>query len=581
MRMKTGFRRAVCALLMAILLAAPVASPAETAEATPSPEAANAAQTRSDDGVIRVLLSSLGTPQTVNLTLDGVYSVENDAGFRFAEGTDLTLTAVDDCVYMVLGGLTLALGNEVTFTRHASEDGALGGIVIAQAGSNRYAGDLTLWAAGGGLTMRLATPIEEYLLGVVAYEMNDNFPMEALKAQAVAARTYAMYKKQSSASRNYDLVDTPKDQVYKGVNAEYANVAQAVADTAGVVGFYRDRAAVCYFTASNGGQTALATDIWGGSGDYGYLAIVDDPYDLENPRSLVNSCDVYADFARNEGGLKQMLNDRLSAALPSETAVSVTGPWIDRITAVEARNPRFANTRQYGTLTFTVQAYAQKKLRLELPTEPCPDWLLELIPAEAAKQYVSWPTTVNLGTADIDLDAYDDVKDGLKLGLNGGDYEMLSVAQTEDGWRVEMRRFGHGVGMSQRGAQWMASEYGKTYMEILQFYYPGMRFEPVSWTYAPVNLDDAAVKLIRSRGISGAGASLPELQSGERYARVKLSSAASSLNLRAAPNTDSEILATMINRSRLIVSEQRSDGWSRVRTAVAEGYVRTEYLEME
>ena len=62
---------------------------------------------------------------------------------------------------------------------------------------------------------------------------------------------------------------------------------------------------------------------------------------------------------------------------------------------------------------------------------------------------------------------------------------------------------------------------------------------------------------------------------------MKLSSAASSLNLRAAPNTDSEILATMINRSRLIVSEQRADGWSRVRTAVAEGYVRTEYLEME
>ena len=572
MRMKTGFRRAVCALLMAIMLATPVSSLAE---------AANATQARSDDGVIRVMLSSLGTPETVNLTLDGVYSVENDAGFRFAEGTDLTLTAVDDCVYMVLGGLTLALGNEVTFTRHASADGALGGIVIAQAGSNRYAGDLTLWAAGGGLTMRLSTPIEEYLLGVVAYEMNDNFPMEALKAQAVAARTYAMYKKQSSASRNYDLVDTPKDQVYKGVNAEYANVAQAVADTAGVVGFYRDRAAVCYFTASNGGQTALATDIWGGSGDYGYLAIVDDPYDLENPRSLVNSCDVYADFARNESGLKQMLNDRLASALPAETAVSVTGPWIDRITAVEARNPRFANTRQYKTLTFTVQAYAQKKLRLELPAEPCPDWLLALIPADAAKQYVSWPTTVNLGTADIDLDAYDDVKDGLKLGLNGGDYEMMSVAQTEDGWRVEMRRFGHGVGMSQRGAQWMASEYGKTYMEILQFYYPGMSFEPVSWTYAPVNLDDAAVKLIRSRGITGAGASLPELQAGEKYARVKLSSAASSLNLRAAPNTDSEILATMINRSRLIVSEQRADGWSRVRTAVAEGYVRTEYLEME
>ncbi|MDO4356742.1 MAG: SpoIID/LytB domain-containing protein [Clostridia bacterium] len=579
--MKTVFRRAICAILLGIWLTAPLASLAETTE-TGMPAAETAApEARSDDGVIRVLLSSLGTPQTVNLTLLGTYSVENDAGFRFDDGTDLTLTAVDDCIYMVLGGLTLALGNEVTFTRHASEDGAAGGIVIAQAGSNRYAGDLTLWASGGGLTLRLSTPIEEYLLGVVAYEMNDNFPIEALKAQAVAARTYAMYKKQSSTSRNYDLVDTPKDQVYKGVNDEYVHVEQAVADTQGVVGFYNGKPAVCYFTASNGGQTALATDIWGGSGDYGYLAIADDPYDLENPRSLVNSCDVYADYASNGSSLRQMLDSRLSAALSAKGIVSVTNPRIARIAALEATQPRFAGTRQYEVLAFSVEVCADRKLRLLVPAERCPDWVYELIPEEAAQQYVSWPVTVHLGTVEIDLDTYSDVKDGLSLGLNGGDYEMLSVAQTDAGWRVEMRRFGHGVGMSQRGAQWMASEYGKTYMEILQFYYPGMSFETVQWTYSPAALDETVVKLLRSRGISGSGAQLPELQEGEKYARVSLSSAGSSLNLRAQPSTEAEILAALINRSRLIVVEQRADGWSHVRTAVAEGYVRTEYLTIE
>ena len=181
----------------------------------------------------------------------------------------------------------------------------------------------------------------------------------------------------------------------------------------------------------------------------------------------------------------------------------------------------------------------------------------------------------------IVLDVYADLKDGLKLGLNGGNYEMLSVESMEGGWRVCMRRFGHGVGMSQRGAQWMASQYGKDHREILEFYYPGMSFETVQWTHEPVKLDETVAKLLRARGISGTANALPELGSGEKYARVKLSDAGSQLNMRAEPNTGAEIVSVLMNRSRLIVCENRSDGWSRVRTAVAEGYVKSDYLEID
>ena len=60
-----------------------------------------------------------------------------------------------------------------------------------------------------------------------------------------------------------------------------------------------------------------------------------------------------------------------------------------------------------------------------------------------------------LETVTVDLSVYDQIKDGLSLGLNGGDYELVSVTQEEDGrFTISMRRFGHGVGMSQRGAQW-------------------------------------------------------------------------------------------------------------------------------
>ena len=85
-------------------------------------------------------------------------------------------------------------------------------------------------------------------------------------------------------------------------------------------------------------------------------------------------------------------------------------------------------------------------------------------------------------TVTVDLSVYDQIKDGLSLGLNGGDYELVSVTQEEDGrFTISMRRFGHGVGMSQRGAQWMAGEYGMDYIEILNFYYPGMTLETIDW----------------------------------------------------------------------------------------------------
>ena len=178
----------------------------------------------------------------------------------------------------------------------------------------------------------------------------------------------------------------------------------------------------------------------------------------------------------------------------------------------------------------------------------------------------------------IELDGYSDIKKTLSLGLNSSDYEMLSVETADAGWRVCMRRFGHGVGMSQRGAQQMASQHGMGYRDILNFYYPGMDFETVRWTHKPVYLEDAAVTLLRSRGISGTADGLGELQEGEKRARVQLSSASSSLNLRAEPNTQAEILAVLINGSRLVVTEEGADGWCRVRTALAEGYVKAEYL---
>ena len=141
-----------------------------------------------------------------------------------------------------VGGLTIDMGPSLTLTRQAVSDGGENGIYIHESEKDAlFEGDLSVSVQDGGLRCILTIHIEDYLKGVVAYEMSDSFPLEALKAQAVAARTYAMGRKWVSATRDYDVVDTTQDQVYKGLDADYTNVIAAVEATRGVVGTYNRR----------------------------------------------------------------------------------------------------------------------------------------------------------------------------------------------------------------------------------------------------------------------------------------------------------------------------------------------------
>ncbi len=188
------------------------------------------------------------------------------------------------------------------------------------------------------------------------------------------------------------------------------------------------------------------------------------------------------------------------------------------------------------------------------------------------------------GTVTVTLDVYDDIKDGLSLGLNGGDYELIYVTQDDDTFTLTMRRFGHGIGMSQRGAQWMASEYDMTYDEILAFYYPGMTFAAIEWDAPAIEaldvVTDGAARPDPTP--SPTPAPLPEAEDGEVVAVVTLSDTSSTLNLRAQPSTSAMVVCALANGQEVLVSgEADDDGWVYVRTAEAEGYVKYEYLTFE
>ena len=302
-----------------------------------------------DDGLLAVWLKSLGAPQTLHLTVEGVYTLEDSAGFRFERGAQVALTAASGDIWLKTDALSLNLGPALTLTRHAAPEGAPNGLYIAESEKrNLYPGDLSLTVVGDGLRAVLTLPVEEYLPGVVAYEMSDSFPLEALKAQAVAARTYALGRKRAAGRRDYDLVDTTADQVYKGTDPEYENVALAVTATRGIVGTYRGSYATCYYTASNGGQTALASQLWGKSDADAYLAMTDDPYDLENPSSLQNEL-TFTATCEGSQKLRQMLTDALKDVMSKQGF----DDWrLDSIQSIEPVNPRFEGSRLYDGLAF-------------------------------------------------------------------------------------------------------------------------------------------------------------------------------------------------------------------------------------
>lgn len=134
---------------------------------------------------------------------------------------------------------------------------------------------------GRGFLVINQVDLEEYVKGVVPSEVNSSWHPEMLKAQAVAARTYALYQQMLSASREYDVAATVQDQVYKGKTGIDDAVVRAVDETRGLVLTYENAPIYAAFSSTAAGLTEDAVIVW--SKEYPYLKGVECPFDLESP----------------------------------------------------------------------------------------------------------------------------------------------------------------------------------------------------------------------------------------------------------------------------------------------------------
>jgi SpoIID/LytB domain protein len=138
---------------------------------------------------------------------------------------------------------------------------------LVEVGGSVYRGHLEVIAGNGAeLAVVNVLGMEDYLRGVLPYEMGtvERDALEALKAQAVAARTYAMRRVLATPGRDFNLHSDVQDQVYKGIKAEYLLSDRAVRETRGMALTFRDSLANCYYHSTCGGRTASRHDVWGG-----------------------------------------------------------------------------------------------------------------------------------------------------------------------------------------------------------------------------------------------------------------------------------------------------------------------------
>jgi stage II sporulation protein D len=155
------------------------------------------------------------------------------------------------------------------------------GPAINGVSSGRYRGAVRILNDGGGLTAINRLSLDDYVRGVVAGEMPNSWPLEALKAQAVAARTYGLAT--LKAGGEYDLYPDTRSQVYRGVTGESVRSDAAVAGTAGRVLTYGGEPAITYYFSTSGGHTESIQFSFVGALSKPWLVGVPDPYDDRSP----------------------------------------------------------------------------------------------------------------------------------------------------------------------------------------------------------------------------------------------------------------------------------------------------------
>ncbi len=329
-----------------------------------------------------------------------------------------------------------------------------------------YGGKLTLQPnTFGTFTVVNSVPIETYLRGVVPHEIGPGAPFEAVKAQAILARTYALQNRHRFAPDNYELCADTQCQVYRGLMGTINSADLAIAATSGQVLTYQGQLVDAVYSSTTGGVTAAFTHIWDGE-SRPYLQSIPDTL---SPNPQLNPLDLSRD-----NHFRQFLRLRNGF---NEAGISNYFRWeLDQPLSKLTRNLR--ENQKY--LSVPMPAY-NEIVGLEI---------LERSPSGRVQEM-----RLDLRQPDNSIASVRLRKDSILLGLRAT-YSLLFTIDpihrggTLTGYTFSGGGLGHGVGMSQYGSYHLA-RLGYSAENILQFYYPGTAITPL--TPALASVPEAAI----------------------------------------------------------------------------------------
>ena len=218
---------------------------------------------------VRVLLAEGRRAVTVSSTLPYTAVDASGSTYKLPKGT---LTLRSDLALPTEAGPATGLAVAPLVLRPAKK-------AVLSLDGRPYRGKFELVPQGQFLRVVNIVSLESYLQGVVAGEMPYSWPAEALRAQAVAARSYALAS--LVRGKPFDLYSDVRSQVYRGVAGETPSTTKAVLDTAAEVVLHGGKVATTFYFSTSGGKTASAADVFGLS--IPYLVSRPDPWDKASP----------------------------------------------------------------------------------------------------------------------------------------------------------------------------------------------------------------------------------------------------------------------------------------------------------
>ncbi len=415
-----------------------------------------------DDFIDIKLTSPIKDKNSINLYSEEGFSIYSKDDL-FVEIENLNTNYIN--IKLSNGELIVSNDYEELFSLEEFED-----IVIGSANGynstfkiedNNYRGYIYFNTNGNEIIPINHVKLEEYLYGVVPREMPASFNMEALKAQAIAARTYALHNINKHSNEGFNLCDTTHCQVYGGMDGEHENTNRAVDETYGMVIEYDGEIIDAIYHSNSGGHTRDAKEVW--NNDLPYLIGVEDKYSegttASNWSFSIDSLELNKELINNGINTGHILDIQVVERTPSGrvTKMKVIGQNGEEI-LTESQIRQVLGTNNLKTTWFMIESEGGNE-----------------------KKYFYVMDSNSQSPKPINLDNSYIIDDNFKSGIisankiNIIDKDKINAIDNQSNFEngdfvINGKGFGHGVGMSQWGAKAMADA-GYTYEEILKFYY--------------------------------------------------------------------------------------------------------------